>query len=274
MRPIIIVSWNTQGGAFAGNIPKINVLHKCFNKGYDFICIQEATEPIPAFTRLDPLGKVIIPPYSTHKGVDLYIYPNTSLATRSSPRTEEKSTGVEAYCCYYYRWGKTRQHSLVTYVKSTLIRSDNFGAFEYEDGDEIRPMLWVQVPGENFIIGNVHLPSGKEPFASKAFNEFKSVIASKGRPYAIVGDFNMDNKYLDKRPDKEYFHSVTVPTQSRGKTLDHVYCENGKVIFNGEDDIKTSDHRFLKITLYPNSIVSKRKPEADEQAPAAKRRKM
>jgi len=267
---ISLVTWNMQGGSFGANPSKTNILYHFFNQKYDFICLQEATEPLPAFTTS---GGTPIAPYATREGVQLYIYPDSSPSLRSSPRLEESTIGKD-YCCYYYRWGKNSRNSIVTYVKRELIRDDDFGIIEYSKDTEIRPMLWIQVPGKNFIIGNVHLPSGRSHFASKVFDDFKSGIESKGKPYAIVGDFNIPTKDFDKRPDKEHFHSVRVATQQSGGTLDHVYCENGNVNFSGQADLTTSDHRYLLVNLYPNSSISKRKAEGEEQVLAAKRSRL
>jgi hypothetical protein len=106
--PISLVTGNMQGGSFGVNPSKTNILYHFFNQKYDFICLQEATEPLPAFTLS---GKTPIAPYATREGVQLYVFPDSSSSLRSSLRLEDLKTG-KGYCCYYYKWGKNPRNSL------------------------------------------------------------------------------------------------------------------------------------------------------------------
>ena len=44
-----IVSWNMQGADLDGGITKTAVLYYFFERGFDVICLQEMTAPLPSF---------------------------------------------------------------------------------------------------------------------------------------------------------------------------------------------------------------------------------
>jgi endonuclease/exonuclease/phosphatase family metal-dependent hydrolase len=229
-----VVTWNMQGGGHATGTNKIEVLYGFFEKGYDVICLQEASESLSSFS------VPVTAPVTAPDGVKVY-----TQALPHSPRLQAAPHGANKYTCYYYEWGAGNSRcSLATYVKTVIC--SNHGVIFPSSLARQRPMLWVQIlmSGVYFIIGNVHLPSGNSSCALKVFSYLNCKIALKGIPYMIIGDFNIPVTELVGRSDANYFQTVPVPTQKSGETLDYCYY-NGSV---GEVKYSLdfpSDHRFL-----------------------------
>lgn len=214
-----IVSWNMQGGSFKTDVGKALHLESFMGKGYDCICVQEATEPLPSFDVLEgesPTGSIKIFTRSSH--------------LPSSPY----------YCCFT-SWGEGNSRcSMAIYAKRQISK---YELVSYSS--EARPMLLVNLGV--CLVGNVHLTSGNPKKALKEFKRYKSYIMGRSRklPSFIVGDFNMDWHYIsDNFPEElNNFHHAGTPTHQSGSILDYVYCGNPNMniqmhVFN----VLLSDH--------------------------------
>lgn len=216
---LTIVSWNMQGGSFKTDVGKATHLESFMRAGYDCICVQEATEPLPSFDMLreeSPTGSIKI--FSTR-----------SPHLPSSP-----------YFCCFTSWGEGNSRcSMAIYAKKIL---------RYElvsHSNEARPMLLVSLG--DCLVGNVHLTSGNPKKAVEEFKRYKSHImgCSRTLPSFIVGDFNMDWRYISDNIPEELpkFHHADAPTHQNGSTLDYVYCGNSNMdIQMHVSNVRHSDH--------------------------------
>lgn len=199
-----IVSWNMQGGSFQTDVGKATHLKSFMESGYDCICIQEATEPLPSFSKYigeSPAG-------------------NIQVFTTPSPRMP-----LNSYYCYFASWGIGNSRcSMAVYTKRETL---NYHLEAYSN--EARPMLVVNLGC--CIVGNVHLTSNNQTEALREFKhyQYRMMQCSRKLPSFIVGDFNMDwdfisGHFLEKEQTK--FHHANVPTYQSNNMLDYVYCGN------------------------------------------------
>jgi hypothetical protein len=242
---IKIASWNMQGGGYDTDTNKTDVMNRFFNGGFDVICIQEGTEALPRFSE---------PVTGAMAGTVFRQPPSESVRI---PRAGNAHESSRPYVCYVHKWGnRNTRCSLVVYVKHGLCSTGvDYDVIQAPDPD-MRPMFWVKIPAMNFIIGDVHLPSGACPLAFKHFIHFRNTLRTKaaGRPYAIIGDFNMDIAWIRDKcestgEDETHFHSNNLPTQQGGNTLDYVYYEGTDVHFQPYPDPNASDHTPIILTL-------------------------
>lgn len=192
-----------QGGSFPTDVGKTTHLKSFMKSGFDCICIQECTQPLPSFDELVEVD-------STER-----IRVLTSKSSLYSPSIQ--------YYCYFLQWGIGNSRcSMAVYAK-------NKGAYKLEVySDNARPMLVVNLGC--CIVGNVHLTSGHQEKALDEFKYYQHMVGGYSRkiPTFIVGDFNMNLDFITKNFPSELkkFHHVNSPTHKSDKILDYVYCGN------------------------------------------------
>jgi exonuclease III len=220
------------------------MLRGFFTKGYDVICIQEATEQLPSFSKFE----------GESDGITVYKYTGSPDSASGRLRTDSSS---HEYTCYVYKWGANPRCSLAIYVKNGWTTANrHYGVIKSTIDPSLRPMLWIKVPATNYIICNVHLPSGKPGFAYSNFCNLREQLGSNFISYVIVGDFNIDAGELHEKckkadDDPNHFHATKAHTHQGGRTLDYVYYKEGSVSFEGCTGTSPSDHSPIIITLIP-----------------------
>lgn len=243
METITLVTWNTQGNAFAEG--KINHLINTYHP--DIICLQEC-------------GNIWGTSVKFSNCIDNQINRGTF--------TYDEYEGPE-YSVFYYPWNGACRCSMAVMVNSKFNVSDyslislyfQKEDDSYEDiisettdmrGDEdyveerkgLRSMLRVNIRHEDddISINNVHLPSGRSSFARKVGYEFiDDCFNNCSRNIIIIGDMNT-------LPDSwryPYSLRVTAPTiytHTCGKILDYMFTNMSKLYVEVDDDFHSSDH--------------------------------
>lgn len=244
METITLVTWNTQGNAFADG--KINHLINTYHP--DIICLQECGN-------LDGTRVVFQDGYSAGR-------------IRRGTYEHGIRSGIK-YNVFFYPWGRIGRCSMAVMVNSQFNVSDyslislyfQKEDDSYEDiisettdmrGDEdyveerkgLRSMLRVNIRHEDddISINNVHLPSGRPSFARKVGYEFiDDCFNNCSRNIIIIGDMNT-------LPDSwryPYSLRVTAPTiytHTCGKILDYMFTNMSKLYVEVDDDFHSSDH--------------------------------
>jgi endonuclease/exonuclease/phosphatase family metal-dependent hydrolase len=225
-----ILTWNLQGG-IGNDLAKNNKLYELFGKGYDVICLQEATNKLPNFNTEKPGYP------------NIFEFRETSREQRVGSLTNSQSH----YVCTLHKCGNSNTRcSLVTYMKKEHIIND-YGVLNYSMGGNLRPMLWIKIKVGNYTwkIGNVHLPSGNQNLAFAVFEDFKNRMGCY--KYAIVGDFNMRLSYLTTRYSANAlnnFHNPGHSTQKSGGILDYVYYRGTALMLEASQGFYPSDHIY------------------------------
>lgn len=167
------------------------------------------------------------------------------------------------YNVFYYPWRDSSRCSMATFIKKGLewknpychidivsdsdVRSTDAIEDKSEEGDDLRKGLRaavcvdVKYEDYNYLICNVHLPSGRPSFARKVGYKYMEIL-SYCPCMIMVGDFNTEPDYWQSLKSMLKVVKSRMATHDSGSELDYMITNIHYRVYASVLDSRGSDH--------------------------------
>lgn len=228
-RSFTFFSQNTQG--HRGDV-HTSVISKINSGKMDVALLQESGTPNIDFK---PVGK--------EKGLF-----SGTIESQSNRRT--RNSGKKVHALHFDFKGSKGGNSRTSMTMLSKFKPNKMGLVRTRHKN-LRPMMYMQF--DDYVVANLHLPSGKARFAGKVLHELLEDLDGefkrkkiKTDKVLVLGDLNMDGTRAKNTAGTHNFtaFSPSGPTHQGGNTLDHVLTRGGTVS-KVRTGFTSSDHSGL-----------------------------